>query len=131
LFPFILVFWGGAIPRFCVPSDFVQSGNRIDKIDHAWQGRVPYEINSARPMDHLADLLQGIYSEVVTYEDPFWMWGADIGPCNDWIGLYPIDRTFALPFELNSSGVPEFGTAFIEIFISSYNQQADGPHFEA
>ena len=88
----------------------------------------PQVITSSRPMRDISNLLQGIYLRPFTYEDPFWIWSGDIGPREGWKGQYPIDRSFLMPFQLDSHHAPELDAALLNSIVDAYNHQADGPH---
>jgi hypothetical protein len=92
-------------------------------------------ITSGRPLNAAADLIQvrmaeqGSTDKVITYEDPILMWEGDVTQTPGVNRIYPKNRTFSLPDELDADKIPELTLDLFQRILAAYHRDTDGPRF--
>src|SRR5271157_6062611 len=84
-------------------------------------------VSSPRPLFDLAARVQSSYAQVVTYEDPVWVWRGDLEAMGEnenakW-GLRPGTRAFSIPPVLDPRRTPMLSLSLLEGAVDSYHQQ--------
>ncbi len=94
----------------------------------------PYVIEpTPRPMSTAADVLQRLYSKVVTYEDAILISSDDTEPITystGKIGLLPKSRGFSMPSEVDIEKSPKLDSHLIGSVLNAYHVQTGGPRFK-
>jgi hypothetical protein len=92
-------------------------------------------VTASRPLVTVKELLEGVYSKPVTYEDPMRVWRADLQVIpgrDEYAGqaLFPKTRRFVLPAGWSATETTALDAGLLGKILDAYHAQNDGARFQ-